>query len=582
MECRFWYRASLVALLAGCAPGSGMTPSSSLPAPAAAARVGDRSTATVVIKLPPIHKAGTPIDWSINSLSSSTKSATVRIGKHAFGPIVLNASNPHCVHASAGLTCTLVVKTTAGKYGEIIVHTFATGVKQPLGFGHTAKYGSVNLLPGRNVLPIDVASIAHTIKVIPATTTLTQGHYFFDQLSSEAFDVQHHLIPTRYVVSPKGHPFVVLYSYSGFSMGTVSWDSYYYNCCGDKPVFPYDGVAVGTETVTGTAYSGPYSENYADVPQATAKLTVVPGNTDLAPVAMGIAIPVSYGLHTIAQFATTPSSSTGPTRQFLDTYQDPESGSYYYKEPKWPLYGEDTSGNFWIGNVKFSNALAVLGTVTLPSYVKHVSARDYKGHLYGNGPQQGSGASGCAIYEFPHRFGALNPIREIDGPGCSSPIAFDSVGNVYVADEIEVPVSGGYANELGVQEFPPKGSGHIAAIHTMIPPRGDDLKNVIGLDLDDAGNVYVGAQYYIDNAPSRQIYKFAPGQTTGALQLDGLKVDGFVVNGAGDIYAQVASPTPSVTEIQEFAPGATTPMQTFGGTSGTSYGLPILLPRFPP
>lgn len=580
MECRFWYRASIIALLAGCAPGSGMTPLSNAPA-VAPARVGDRATATVVIKLPPIHKAGTPIDWSINSLSSSTKTAKVKIGKQTFGPISLVGSNPHCVHAPAGLTCTLVVRTKPGTYGEIIVHTFAAGVTQPLGFGHTAKYGNVELNPGRNVLPIDVASIAHSIKVIPESTTLTHGQYFFDQLSSEAFDVQHHLIPTKYVVSPKGHPFVVLYSYSGFATGIVSWDSYYYNCCGGKPVFPYDGVAEGTETITGTAYSGPYSENYADVPQATAKLTVVPGNTDLASIAMGISIPVSYGLHTIAQFATSSSGNTAPTRQFFVAYKDPNSRSYYYAEPKWPLYGEDTSGNFWIGNVKFSNALSVLGIVTLPTYVKHASARDYKGHLYGNGPQQGS-AGGCAIYEFPHRFGALNPIREIDGPGCSSPIATDNAGNVYVADEIEVPVSGGYATELGVQEFPPKGSGHIAAMRTMFPPQGDGLKNVIGLDLDDAGNLYLGAQYDIDNAPSRQIYKFGPGQTTGTLQLGGLKVDGFVVDGAGDIYAQVASSTTSVTEIQEFAPGATTPMQTFGGKNGTSYGLPILLPRFPP
>lgn len=583
MACRFWYRASLVALLAGCAAANSLMPSGKgALAPALPDSLQNRSKAAVIIALPPIHPAGTPIDWSVNSLSSATKSAMVKIGSKKIGPIALKASNKHCISASAGLTCTLVVSIEPGTYSGVLVETYAPGVKQPLANGHTPKRQTVRFFHGRNRVDLDIGGIARTLKIVPATKTLTHGQFLFDELAVRSYDAAHLLIPTTNVFDPKGHPFGIIYQYSGFSTGTLSSSSSYYRCCGNTLAFPYDGLALGTETVTAIAASLPYHTSYPKLPQATVKLTVVAGNTDFAPLAFGIAVPggSDESVPTIGQFVSTSSSSATPVRQFIDSYRFPvsESGRFF----RWPLYGEDTSGNFWIGNVQLSNSLSVLGSVTLPSYVSYASARDYKGHLYAQGSQASSG--GCPIYEFPRRYGALKPIREIDGPACGAQMAVDSAGNVYVADQFLVPVSGGSAEEYGVQEYPAKGSGHVAPIRTMIPPQtGLYEPGFIGLDIDDAENVYE-ATLTNNTRRSGQIYKFAPGQTTGTLQLDGLTVNGFAVDGTGDIYAVVHSPDVSmfstVTVIQEFAPGAAAPMRTFSGTGNTSYGLPILLPRF--
>lgn len=529
-----------------------------------------RHRATVVIALPSIRAPGAPIHWSTNMLSSATTSATVTIGNKRVGPIALSAANKHCVAETAGLACTIFAAAKPGQSKKIVVQTYASGVRLPLARGET----TANVYPGSNVIAIEMAGVARKLKVRAAAKTLTHGQYLLDKVYVDAIDAAHAVIPSVSRVDSKGTSFTIDLQYSGFSNGMTEWGYYYYFPFGDLVnAFAYDGIGSGTETVTAVPTQRYGSK--ADVPPAKTTLTVVAGSTSLAPLMFGdfVQTQTRYGLATLAQFALNGSSSgsSAPVRQFMNSYfTRGDSGT-----TSWPVYGEDARGNFWIGNTHLSNSLAVLGTVKLPSNLLFPVAADRHGHLYALAQE-----SQCAVYEYPNHYGSLTPIREIDGP-CGSLVTTDASGNVYVADTFFVPVSGGDQEAFGVQEFAANGgSGHLAPIRTMVVAKGNIPygEGFIGLDVDDAGNVYVAAQTenFPSPSPSLRVYKFAPGKTSGTVQLGGVQVGGFAVDGAGDIYAEVGTSNPEATEIQEFAPGATTPVHIF---SGGNYRTPILLPR---
>lgn len=540
-----------------------------VPSPGPAAQA-PRHVATLVIALPPVRAARAPIDWSTNTLSSATTSATVTVGDKRVGPIALSAANKHCVTETAGLTCTLFAPAKPGQSKNIFVETYASGVSLPLARGET----TANVYPGSDVITIEMAGVARKLKVRAAVKTLTHGQYLLDKIYVDAIDAAHAVIPSVNRVDSEGHSFTIDLQYSGFSNGMTEWGYYYYFPFGDLVnAFAYDGIGSGTETVTAVP-----TQRYgakADVPPAKTTLTVVAGSTSLAPLMFGefVQTQTPYGIATLAQFALNGSSSgsSAPVRQFVNSYfTRNDSGT-----TTWPVYGEDARGNFWIGNTRLSNSLAVLGTVKLPPNLLFPVAADRRGHLYALTQE-----SQCAVYEYPHHYGSLTPIREIDGP-CGSLVTTDASGNVYVADTFYIPASGGEQEAFGVQEFAANGgSGHIAPIRTMVVAKGNIPygEGFIGLDVDDASNVYVAAQTenFPSPSPSLRVYKFSPGKTSGTVQLGGVQVGGFAVDGAGDIYAEVGTSNPEATEIQEFAPGATTPMHTF---SGGNYRTPILLPR---
>ncbi|HZY99104.1 MAG TPA: hypothetical protein VFE36_06000 [Candidatus Baltobacteraceae bacterium] len=528
--------------------------------------------ATIIIPLPPIRPKGAPVDWSTGMLSTPTNSAKLKIGKRTIGPISLTASNPHCISATKGLTCTIIATFKPEQGKTILVQTYATGVKAPLATGAI----TANVYPGRNTLSVQMAGITHKLKVILSPNTLHHGQYSLDKIYVEKLDAAHAEIPGNQTLGPLGNGFQIDLAFSGFYMGSESgYEGHYYYYGNDfNGVLPYDGVATGTETITATADG----QGKIDIPKATATATVVPGVTDLAPFAFGITVPAKvegYSVPTIAQFPLTVSGSNPPpVRQFIKSYLEfyQINASSSADTAAWPVYGEDSSGDFWVGNVHLSNSLSILGTVTLPSNVRYASGVDSKGHLYGWDSQQGE----CALYEFPNHYGSVKPIREIDGP-CGQRIVIDASGNIYDAGQFNDS-----SPAYGVQEYAPTGgSGAIAPIRQMpMPSSGDFLygNGFLGLDVDDAGNVYAAAETFdARETKTGQIYKFAPGHTTGTLQLGGLQVLGFVVDGAGDIYAQVPTTKYLISEIEEFAPVATTPMRTISGTN--SYGMPILVPR---
>lgn len=545
-------------------------PASALPA------IQDRAKATIVIALPPIHPRGAPIDWTSNALSGRTSSVTVKIGKVQLEPIALDSSNSRCIAASAGLTCTIVATVKPKQKANILVQTYAKGVKLPLASGQT----TANVYPGRNVIAVTMTGIARHLKIFPGTTTLHRGQYVLDKIYVDEIDAARAIIPSASTIDPVGTYISIRLIFSGFynhiqDPGNEGELYYYgYNFIG---LLPYDGLATTTETIAASV--DPAAGGKTEIKPATITLTPTSGVGGLAPLAFGITVPAqveSSAVPTVAQFPLAVSGSPTPVRQFINSYGTIDEDNRF---SPWPIYGEDATGDFWIGNAHLSNSLGVLGTVSLPTNVPYASAVDRKGHLYGL-----SHGSGCAIYEFPHRYGSLKPIREIDGP-CAAMVATDGAGNIYVADTFDLSGSG-EQQAFGVQEFAATGgSGAIAPTRNMIealgspysPPYGPTM-GFLGLGVDDVGNVYVAAETFDDRETrSAQVYKFAPGETSGTVELGGLKVLGFVVDGAGDIYAQVPTTKYLVSAIEEFAPGATTPMRTFSGAE--SYGMPILVPR---
>ncbi|HZY98123.1 MAG TPA: hypothetical protein VFE36_00980 [Candidatus Baltobacteraceae bacterium] len=512
----------------------------------------------VVIALPPIRPKGAPIDWSSDALSSRTAFATLTVGEQSIGQIALNPSNKHCLFVSVGLSCTIVATVKPARKKQIEVQTFATGVTLPLALGHI----TANLYRGRNVVAMSMRGIARKLKIVPSAKTLHRGQYVLDTIQVKALDAARAEIPDTRVIDPGGYALKVSLAFSGFRSARAELHG---NPLVDT--FQYDGFASGTETIDANVRNV-----NTQLPPASTTLTVVPGNSDFAPLIMGIAVPgPEYGkpVKTIGEFSlTVASSSSVPARQFINPHRIPGS---YRARTDWSIFGGGTDGSFWIGNVHYSNTLSVLGTVTLPPNVPFPSAIDSEGHLYGWDPVVGQ----CALYEFPSGYGSLSPIREIDGP-CGENVVIDAAGNVYDAGQFFVPSQ--TAPVFGVQEYPATGSGNIAPIRQMVVSTNDDLVGAgfLSLDIDDAGNVYVAAQ--TSESDSGQIYMFAPGQTTGTVQLGGLQVLGFAVDGAGDIYAAIpTSSNSSSSEVEEFTPGATTPIRSFSGTD--SYGLPILVPR---
>ncbi len=61
------------------------------------------------------------------------------------------------------------------------------------------------------------------------------------------------------------------------------------------------------------------------------------------------------------------------------------------------------------------------------------------------------------------------------------------------------------------------------------------------------------------------LVEFAPGSTIGVPELHGVTIAAFAIDQNDDIYAAVLPPNSLSYAIEEFAPGASTPMRTIAG-----------------
>lgn len=126
-------------------------------------------------------------------------------------------------------------------------------------------------------------------------------------------------------------------------------------------------------------------------------------------------------------------------------------------------------------------------------------------------------------------------------------VAVASDGTVYIAN---------YSSAVTV--YPP---GSLQPSVSLAGPSGE---SPLGLALDGSGNVYVS---YVNPSSGGSIYKYAPGQTTGAdlgIAFSG-SPHGLVIDASGNLLVAVSTAPNPGSSIEVFAPGKTHPKKTITG-----------------
>ena len=137
--------------------------------------------------------------------------------------------------------------------------------------------------------------------------------------------------------------------------------------------------------------------------------------------------------------------------------------------------------------------------------------------------------------------GSTTPTATLNGLSNPKALAFDSSGNLYVAN----------SNNDTVSEFAPGSTTPTATLTGLSDPQA--------LAFDGSGNLYVV------NYDGGTVSEFAPGNTTPTTTLTGLiDPQALAFDGSGNLY--VANYDGGT--VSEFAPGSTTPTATLAGLSG--------------
>ncbi len=137
--------------------------------------------------------------------------------------------------------------------------------------------------------------------------------------------------------------------------------------------------------------------------------------------------------------------------------------------------------------------------------------------------------------------GSTTPTATLTGLNYPIALAFDSSGNLYVANEAGTTVS----------KFAPGSTTPTATL--------TGLNNPIALAFDSSGNLYV-ANYY-----GNTVSRFTPGSTTPSATLTGLDNPiALVFDSSSNLYVANEAGGNGTT-VSEFAPGSTTPTATLTG-----------------
>jgi hypothetical protein len=549
----FAFLAALV-FTSGCGRTLPVTNDASAPMPATAIQHRSVSTAAVTFKLPPIHPAGAPIPWSSSPtlLSSATSSLFGSIGSKSFGPIALSTQAHYCGQSSSGLACTVTVRAPVGQVQTLTITTKSSDswTSQTLATGTE----TVNVFAKeKNVLSAPTLyAIAAKIGARPLYQTLVQGQYAIDPVVIYGIDFAGKEIPS--INARDVHGKVI----DGFTIDFKGWENESFppgprsqsrSCCGIDAHLPnggfvYSGLQTGTE-----------SFSLSDAPLPTTQprfLTIVPGSTKAAHLLIEDYAPGPY-LNALAEFSMSASGNVAPIRSLLVNYAT--------------LLAEGPNGDFWLGDTRYTSRLATIGRLKAKDLPIAV---DSNGHLYSISNERPS----CSIFEYPaDTFGAAIPIREIDFlcPEDGGPVTVDGNGNIFAS------INGAPGSNPPDEVFeyaPYTGSGYVPPIRTIAFPTWYSLG---WLDTDAAGNLYAD-EFTGSLSPRYNMYKFAPGETTGQHVLSGIPLTGpFASDDAGDLYVAHFG-YPGNDWIQVFAPGASTPARAIrGAATGIKaiYGLAI-------
>ena len=147
---------------------------------------------------------------------------------------------------------------------------------------------------------------------------------------------------------------------------------------------------------------------------------------------------------------------------------------------------------------------------------------------------------GDTVSEFAS--GSTTPTATLTGLSQPCALAFDSHGNLYVANK-------GYGAGTTVSEFAPGSTVPTATL--------TGVSNPSALKFDASGNLYVAN--YIDGV-NDTVSQFSPGATTPTATLTGLRYPtAMACDSSGNLYVA------DLNGVSEFAPGGTTAVATLAG-----------------
>ena len=505
-----------------------------------------RGVGTLVLTLPPIVAPGVSIPWASSPqlLAAGTRSLVVTAGKKTYGPFRLSASTAGCSRVAAGLACSVSIRmrATLGEELYLTTHHRVDGTGLPLAFSQFAQ----NIYAGQQTFQTPVMTgIAHGLGVATLDKQLVHGQWTAERIAAYGIDAAGHVIPSANAVTKKLQPLpYVTVTYAGFLSGTLTEEGVYpttkFPCCGLLPVaFPYDGLKTGTETFTISA-TGYLSH--------TGSIAVVPGNTGLATLLTTSSslseLSVFNGQY-LAQFPLNASGNVMPERAFFPLNDNAA------------VFGEDAKGNFWAGATHYANTGEVIGTLNLAPG-EMAEAKDSSGNVY-TIATSGYPNTKCSVFEYPaNRFGTVVPIREVDYSCGYGAIAVDAAGDIFAADSV-------YVEDVGatVSEYPAgSGSGTLAPsrVVAMPVPGAGNFSDVLNVDVDDAGNLYV-----LDGSfPTTTLYEFAPASATPTVVPVESGTQNFAVDDSGKIYTSESLGN-STYALEVYAAGSSTPAQVLQG-----------------
>lgn len=171
--------------------------------------------------------------------------------------------------------------------------------------------------------------------------------------------------------------------------------------------------------------------------------------------------------------------------------------------------------------------------------------------------------------------GSLTQIVEING------IAIDTAGQIYVTS--------GLFGTGSVLVFSPTATGNVAPDHMITGVGTSNLYGPSGIAIDPNGNLFVAGYLTQTSAPAQpsSIFEFAPGASGFATPMKSISgtntglagVGGLLVDGVGNLYAQVLTPStgttgttyePSISVFASGASGNVTAIRSFSSPAWTS------------
>jgi hypothetical protein len=502
---------------------------------------GNAPTGTIVVTLPPIAAGSRVSPRAVNLLSRGTRSVAGHFGKYTIAPIVVQASVPGCAAQSGGLVCTLHITVPSGG-GSLELQTFANakGTGLPLAMSSPIPYRvdpGVDNYPRSLTWSAIVRSLRLTVR--PPELTITVGvNEGTSVVTAYAVDASGNAALGSRVVLADGHPAALKLTQAGLRSATFPFFNFFRN------ELQFNGQRSGK--ITFVASQDGKSPVLAPV-TGTLVVHSMPGVDGLGSI-------IAAAGSGVVEFSPSASGATTPLRTLFGVGYAP--------------YGADAQGNLWAGTTRYSNTGKILGSIKLKQdYVFEAATTDSAGNVYAVLSAQYSGEGYCNYQQWIVEYAAGDysgrTIRSVPyKDGCTATaIAVDASGYIYTY----TPGLYYYPTPT-LSKWPANASGNVKPLSSVtVPP----ISNMIS---DASGNLYAIEQAQSGSSPGTLV-EFPAGSSTPQTVLPGVSVTAFTMDSTGNTYAEVPT-SANAFQIEEFAPGSTSPSNTISSTSLTNSALP--------